>query len=744
MQTINDRYDIYFLEKLWELVPAIYKQEDGLADNPGVLRSLVKIMAGQAAILRRSQDRLWEDEFIDTCDNWAVPYIGELLATRLLSAQNPRGQRTDVAKTIYYRRRAGTLTVLEQLIKDITGWDGKVVEAFRHLARARHGLDSRPSGQAGRITGTLPGGLADLRSASGSELCEGPFDEYFHLPDFRKPSGRNGLYGITKLNFHLFRVVSFELVGVTPFPLGGGRYTFDPTGRATPLFGKNKRPFNEGWEEWHSAFEWELPSPIRCRLLGESAYRILARHIAELSLSDADSQQLRKFIDCYFPDEEAIRTRTDFLPTAKQEKLLELAIVELCGKNQLWPDALSVLNGPGAELFPKEEITAASLGTTTIPATTKDLSVDAEQGIFLFMNSDDENPLCSYHYGFSGPCGAGSYDRVSGGEIPTRHFENGEVDFDLLSDHEVLQFEDSRKYTGVSDIGDIKNYTLQSANRQRPYIEINADWVFSSTGNSDSCLTLDGLWIGSPAGTTVRTIRLQGDFKCITIRYCSLDPGGVTVKGDTIQPVRLIIEGNVDRICIENSILASITISEPAVLDEKLIVTDSIIHSRIAGEKALLVTSGKTDILRSTIFGNIQVHRLYASDTIITGIATAVDNQTGCFRYSAAPSPSWLPRPYESYLFDPGQSSNYWFSSRVFGQPGYGQLSDVAPIILQRGAENGAEMGAFNRLMNPIRLDGLKIKVEEYMPFGLIPAFINETQIINHKPPTWQLQMFPG
>ena len=125
---IYDALEPYYTEKLWSMIPAIYRHEDGIAANPGVLRALVATWARQAAALRRSQDRTWEDFFIELCSAWAIPYIGDLVGTRLLSAYNPRGQRIDVAKSIYYRRRAGTLRVLEELIVDITSWEGVVVE----------------------------------------------------------------------------------------------------------------------------------------------------------------------------------------------------------------------------------------------------------------------------------------------------------------------------------------------------------------------------------------------------------------------------------------------------------------------------------------------------------------------------------------------------------------------------------------------------------------------------------------
>ena len=103
----EDHFEQYYAEKLWETIPSIYRHEDGLAEEPGVLRAITQVIARQAAILRRSQDCLWDDQFIELCNEWAVPYIGDLVATRLLSEKNKRGRRIDVAKTIYYRRRKG-------------------------------------------------------------------------------------------------------------------------------------------------------------------------------------------------------------------------------------------------------------------------------------------------------------------------------------------------------------------------------------------------------------------------------------------------------------------------------------------------------------------------------------------------------------------------------------------------------------------------------------------------------------
>ena len=84
---------------------------------------------------------MWEDQSIETCDDWADPLYRRPARHEPGAGLDPRGQRLDVAKTIYYRRRKGTLAILEEIAANITGWDAKLVEFFRRLGRTRHGLD---------------------------------------------------------------------------------------------------------------------------------------------------------------------------------------------------------------------------------------------------------------------------------------------------------------------------------------------------------------------------------------------------------------------------------------------------------------------------------------------------------------------------------------------------------------------------------------------------------------------------
>src|SRR5437764_15474434 len=122
MRTDADHYEAYYADKLWNLLPAIYRALDtDTFDKNGPLREMVNRIGAQAAILRRSLDRMWEDQSIETCDDWVIPYLGDLLATNLVTNLDSSRQRLDVAKTIYFRRRKGTPAILEELATDLTG-----------------------------------------------------------------------------------------------------------------------------------------------------------------------------------------------------------------------------------------------------------------------------------------------------------------------------------------------------------------------------------------------------------------------------------------------------------------------------------------------------------------------------------------------------------------------------------------------------------------------------------------------
>jgi hypothetical protein len=372
---------------------------------------------------------------------------------------------------------------------------------------------------------------------------------------------------------------------------------------------------------------------------------------------------------------------------------------------------------------PVAVLAAADLLNWSIPAVLapdKEVLVDPERGRLLAMNDPiQESANVSYWYAFPGSIGAGGYERSPSPASPVDLTISGGVTPGLLPGTGVVEFADNRTYSGLPDVNDISSLTIQTADRRRPYLSLSADWVLDTGLNTESRLTLDGLWLGSAAGGRVI---LQGDYERVSIRHCSFDPGGTTATGGALTPVTLVVEGNVELLELDRSIAPSIEVSGAGFI-ESLAVRDSILHPT-AGGVALPLAATAVDLARVTVLGAIDVNRLNATETILTGVSDVTNTQDGCFRFGAAAELSRLPHPYESQFF---QDSNHFFVSRVFPQPGYAQLSETAPEFLRRGAENGSEMGAWSALLNPIRLDSLRAKVEEFAPFGTIPLYINET-----------------
>lgn len=697
--TAQDGFERYYAEKLWEWIPETYRHEDGLADPPHVLRGIVELLARQAANARRTTDRLWEDQYIEFCDDWAVPYIGRLLGTRLLGSLNRRGRRVDVARTIFYRRRKGTLVVMEALIQDITGWEGAVVESFKRLARARHGLDPEPGRFAGPITGTPPGGTADLRLGRIGGILDGPFDDLAHTPDFRRLEGFQGRYNIPKLNFFLYRLGAYEVTFPTPFDFGEDRYTFDPSGREVPLFRPSQRVHTE---ECTPVKEWQLPAPITCRQLDTFAEELITEAVALL--------------------------------IADQEE---------------------------ADPLPFDAIQAGNLVAWDLPAAAGiEAFIDPDRGRFLLVNpppAGDSVFVPRYHHGFPGEIGAGTYDRSqSVQQEGVTRFDAGEDDPGPLTGFALPssgthEFPNSKTYVpdapAANTVDNIDALWLQAADRSRPYITLvpgsaGTEWIFQAPAGEGHTLTLEGLWLGmrhedeTAVCPEEMTLVIDGEFDSVLIRHCTLDPGGLRAESDpgacrNIPAVNLEIRGQVRELIIESSILGPIlesTSDTDPCSAGRIVIRDSIVQRRVGTNPAIETRVAELILERVTVFGDVHVNRLEATEALIQGTVIVLDNQHGCFRFSTAHDTpdKRMPRRFESPLFTP-RIPNHFFTSRTFGDPGYAQLSATAPDEIARGADNRGEMGAFNLLLNPIKLDDLETKVLEFMPFGLIPQFILET-----------------
>ena len=67
------------------------------------------------------------------------------------------------------------------------------------------------------------------------------------------------------------------------------------------------------------------------------------------------------------------------------------------------------------------------------------------------------------------------------------------------------------------------------------------------------------------------------------------------------------------------------------------------------------------------------------------------------------------------------------YTAEAYGQPAYLQLSRRGPEEIAKGAADGSEMGAFCHLKQPQRESNLRVRLKEYLPFGLDPAVVYVT-----------------
>jgi hypothetical protein len=247
--TRNDAQD--FAARLYARVPANYRAYDVEQGEP--LLALLQLVGEQVANVRQDLDALWDNFFIETCQDWAVPYIGALVGANLLATPVARTNRLEVRDTVLWRRSKGTPAMLLAVAREISGWPCDLTEFFRALGwsqNVNHVRLDRPL-------------TADLRDVHRLALLGRAGDPFAHAVDF-KPSvaldgsrvtrrslgiGRagwatGGRYQIKNLGIFARRLQTFAIARATPaavdpglpVPPNAAYFTFDPLHREQPLF----------------------------------------------------------------------------------------------------------------------------------------------------------------------------------------------------------------------------------------------------------------------------------------------------------------------------------------------------------------------------------------------------------------------------------------------------------------------------------------------------------------------------
>ena len=239
-----------FTQRLYERIPANYRVYDAERGQP--LLALMRTIAGPVSALRRDLDALWDNFFIETCDDWVVPYLGALVGTNVLVHPVGRSNRLDVASTIDWRRRKGTPAMLAELATAVTEWPTDLSEFFTVLGWSENVNHVR-------ATRTL---TANVRDPYALGLLGTARDPFAHAADFRTSApldqaravrgaltsrlswGTPGRYTIKNAGFFARRLQTFANLGATPsgappgvaVPPNRRCWRFDPLDRDVPLF----------------------------------------------------------------------------------------------------------------------------------------------------------------------------------------------------------------------------------------------------------------------------------------------------------------------------------------------------------------------------------------------------------------------------------------------------------------------------------------------------------------------------
>ncbi len=250
---------------LYDRLPEIYRIRDAEQLPPGQLAAYLGAVEHVFGALHENIEALYNDLFIDTCDDWVIPYIADLLGTSHLKG-DPHMLRADVADTIALRRRKGTLGAIERLAANLTAWPARAVELFPNLAWAQHlnhqrpDMGGAPPYGAPDITRFAPrrGGTVPVRDPAMLSLIGTPFDPFAYTADVKRADDGARHVNLPNLAIWLWRLEPYRLAVTRPLLKGVQdlgpppadsdlarfviRFDLDPLDRPVRLFNSYQSP----------------------------------------------------------------------------------------------------------------------------------------------------------------------------------------------------------------------------------------------------------------------------------------------------------------------------------------------------------------------------------------------------------------------------------------------------------------------------------------------------------------------
>lgn len=753
------------VERLYHLLPAVLRLRDAANGEP--LRALMAVLESEFTRLERETETTWDDWFIETCEEWLVPYIGDALGVKGMRSISATGfsQRAFVANTLAYRRRKGTAAVLEQLARDVTGHGSRVVEYFQRVALTPHVQHVRGAGVVPSSYGTL-----DIHDPLKLQDLGGPFNQEVHSAEVRHidqrgaaiaPDGDGGgMWNLPHVGLHLWRLRSdlitrSEARAVANEPAW---YHFDPHGRDLPLFNVARS-------------ETDITS-----LAGpEHVVRALSR----LELS---SEERGKLPARWLSPRAVVRVR---IVADDASETLFTAAGDVGGEDALGNPALidpQALVPVGAALLPRLRIAhlaelAPGVLPTRRPPDPRIVDVDPENGRLVFhpdaVATRPAAVLVDYAAGYASELGAGPWDRTqsltrqldAGGLTPNEltaqwgvsaSTADGSQVFATLAEAvaawnaHVAGSIDPANEAGLIAIMDNRLYsagapevTIELPTGAR-LILVAASWPIELVdglpqrqlgrfvpnrvrASIESTLVVEassatgttragGLWLnGLSIEGGVRV--LPGALEQLSLAHCTLiSPAGISVEGS--GPT-----GNTAlRMWATRCLMGNLESAGPI----------ASVELEDCAAEALTFPEATLRLDASTLLGLVRCRVLWSSNSVFAQPLTVEHTQLGCVRFSFVPSGSHTPRRFRCQpdqaldgIAAPSQRRRIigrlrpiW-TTRDSAHPAYLQLAPHCPQEISRGGEDGREMGVFFHLEHPWREDNLRAALRQYLRHGL-------------------------
>jgi hypothetical protein len=724
-QTLLTTTEATQLAALQALTPPLTAQQqtelDGLLAKAarGPLQSLCMLIQEQLEAVAYDVDQLYDDQFIETCAPWVIPYIGDLIGYQSVkgiasSIDNPRAE---VAETISLRRRKGTVLVMEQLARDATGWGAHAVEFFQVLADTQYMNHTRLFNHY----------APDVRKWKTGLYIDRGFDRTAHKVDVRRIEPRRGRYNIQNIGIFLWSLTAYSVTDALATPARTNAmdsqwcYRFSSLGEDIPLFHK---ALPQGEEITAAAQPINVADRLKRRVLCDDLQKGVGAGYYGLGASLA------------------------LILNGELLSPYQIKVADLSGKDGSWANLPAAKSPYTAVIDPELGRIAlapvASYGTTP------------------------PNLTVSYYYGFNGDVGGGEYAREDTFQISdpalvvsyklndaTYATFNDALDaaLNLLTTEgsAALEIDGSTTFAMTTpliiDLPKGTTLEIRGAAGARPTIVLDGE--VSVSGDEDTTLILNGLVLTAGdamkpmSPTPAALVHMPVDrpnakpnlLGSLTITDCTLVPGWSLHHGGKpryAESATLLIEPEDAQVSTTRSILGAVRAPELATLtfsDSIIDATDPTLVAYAALDNAS--GGGALTLTGCTVIGKVHASVLtLVSNSILWGALAEGDTapwvsaliadrkQQGCVRFSFLPYEAVIPRHFECVFRALASVQPYFFSLR-YGKPGYCKLLTSTDDSIRRGADDGGEMGVFHYLLAPQRESDLAIRMQEYMPVGL-------------------------